>query len=81
MAEQYDLSLRFDSDEPEFTRGVEVGLLYAQVEFMIATGADTFSRPIHTSNMEMAFRIAESFDVHVHGEEIDDDWITVIFHG
>ena len=79
MAEHYELSLEFDSDDPEFARGVEVGFMYEGVQMAMFTGASRFSRPIHASNAEMAMRIAESFNCEFSAEELDDNFVQVTF--
>ena len=75
----YELRMAFDSDEPEFARGFEAGMLYVGAEMGIFTGADRFSRTIHATNAEMALRVSEALKIPVRCEELDDDWLLVIF--
>ena len=75
----YGLVLAFDSDDEAFARGVEAGLLYAEVQFMTFTRADRMSRTIHANNAEMVLRISEALNIPVRCEELDDEWLNVIF--
>lgn len=53
------LVLPFDTDDPEFVRGVELGMLYERICLMPG-GVEQWSCQIHTSNLEMALRIVEA---------------------
>lgn len=76
---EYDLVLPFDTDDPEFARGVEVGLMCAEAQFGQFTGGAHYSRTIHGNNAEMALRVAEKFGLVCHSEELGDDWLRVTF--
>lgn len=71
----YDLVLPFDTDNPEFVRGVEVGRLW---EIMKAT-PEAFEEMVHLVNAEMVLRIAEAQNRTVESEEHDEIWMTVKF--
>lgn len=75
----YDLILAFDSDSPEFVRGFEAGLLYAGAELTKKAAPARFTRMIHANNAEMALRIAESLDISVRAEDVNDNWVNVIY--
>ena len=79
MTDHYELSLEFDTDDPEFARGFEAGLTYEGLQMAFFTGAARFSRPIHASNAEMAMRIAERFGAEFSAEVLDDNFVQVTF--
>jgi hypothetical protein len=56
--EQEGLALAFDSDHPEFTRGVEAGRLLSALQQMRCAGQPSASALLHVTNREMAARIA-----------------------
>jgi hypothetical protein len=66
------LALPFDTDEPDFRRGVEVGMLYEAVR-----RSPVVSMLIHADNAEMAIRIAEAAGKPFSAEECGDDWLDV----
>lgn len=66
------LVLPFDSDDPEFTRGVEVGIIYAAMRYL-PPEADRYVRTIHTSNLEMVLRMAERAGWSVRPEAAQDE--------
>lgn len=72
----YSLLLEFDSDEPAFTRGVEVGRLWT-----ILADADLHevTETVHASNAEMMLRLAEARGFDVQSEDLDETWIVVTF--
>lgn len=70
----FDLALPFDTDDPEFVRGVEVG----QVWEVLKTG-EPFARTIHATNAEMVLRMAEAMEREVGSEELGNGWIEVSF--
>lgn len=71
---QMQLVLAFDTDEPEFTRGFECGQLWEQLD-----GGYQLEKTIHTTNVEMAMRIAEArgYDFAATGD--DPNWVHVHF--
>jgi hypothetical protein len=50
-----NLVLAFDTDDPEFVRGVEVGMILSTLE---ARGY--YEGTVHVSNAEMIMRVAEA---------------------
>lgn len=75
----FELALQFDTDDPAFARGVEVGLLYAGVRSASLGGVSRYSRTVHAINAEMVLRIAEALQVPVQSEELGDEWLEVTF--
>ena len=91
---EYELVLKFDSDSPEFARGVEIGVMWATLRENL--GPLYFV--IHSSNVEMAMRVAErsgrafegaemsqdsaqpELGVHSHAQESQsDEWFSISF--
>ncbi len=52
--DSYKPLLEFDTDNPEFARGVEIGRLWEQFK-----QPEEFAQTIHASNAEMVMRIGE----------------------
>lgn len=72
----HSLVLAFDTDDPEFCRGVEVGRLWEQLN---ADPHEPVEQTLHASNAEMVLRMAEATDRPVTSTEVGDDWIEVAF--
>lgn len=68
------LVLPFDSDDPEFTRGVEIGMAYSTLRDW--DGPQTFT--MHASNLEMILRLAESTGRTATAEG-DGDFVLAVF--
>ena len=76
--------LPFDTDDPEFTRGVEIGMVYEALT-RLPPEAVSYERTIHTSNLEMLLRVADSegwtlrprASVDETGESYDE-WTVVV---
>lgn len=68
----YSLVLQLDSDDPEFRRGVEIGMLWARLEYEPVVQAT-----VHADTAEMVIRIAEARDVPFSAEQLDGDWLEV----
>jgi hypothetical protein len=70
---EYGLLLAFDSDDPEFTRGFEIGQLWERLS------RDGFlHQPLaHASNAEMFMRIAEAKSLPFSAETINDEWMSI----
>lgn len=66
----YGLLLGFDSDDPEFCRGVEAGRLWEQLK-----SGEPVEQMIHATNAEMAIRMCEALEREFSAEPIDDTWI------
>ena len=78
MSEQEgsSLVLEFDTDSPEFARGLEIGSLLAVLG--IYPGACVLYT-MHISNTEMVLRVAEALDRSVSSVETDEFWMDVSF--
>lgn len=79
MAEQppdatFGLRLAFDSDDPEFTRGFEIGRYDTLLQRDGA--AEGY---LHPENAEMALRLAEAHGCEVKAEDIGYGWMWVTF--
>lgn len=61
--------LPFDTDDPEFVRGVEVGRLWE----MLQHHDGEFVQEFHATNAEMVLRMAEATARDVTAEEMDGD--------
>jgi hypothetical protein len=73
--ENHALALAFDTDAPEFARGVEIGRLWERLR-LDAAPADEM---VHIANTEMLLRIGDALGRAVTGEEHDEIWMTVRF--
>ena len=62
--------LRFDTDDPEFARGFEIGILWERLNSL-----GSCHMAIHASNAEMVMRVAKATGCEFFGQEIDDDRI------
>jgi hypothetical protein len=71
----YRLVLPFDTDSPEFVRGVEVGMMHQR----LCSEPLPIKAMIHASNAEMAIRLAEAHGVSAGGGELGEDWLEVVF--
>ena len=67
-----DAVLQFDSDDPEFQRGFEIGILW---ERLSTDGACHMA--VSASNTEMVLRVAQAFDCVFSGQELADDQISI----
>jgi hypothetical protein len=70
-----ELICPFDSDDPEFIRGFEVGALWERLKTDGPCEAT-----LHAANAEMAMRLAEAAHRDFSGEDLGDDWVHVRFH-
>lgn len=70
--DEWGLVLAFDSDDPEFARGVEIGSMWTEVE-----ENGRCERMIRGNNAEMAMRIAEAKGLPFEAEPHPDDWFYV----
>lgn len=71
---EWKLALAFDRDDPEFARGVEVGMVMQR----LAVEGAPMTATMHVSNAEMAMRLAEAGGVIVTAEDLGD-WLLVRF--
>lgn len=72
----FDLLLAFDSDDPEFIRGFEMGRMWALLR---TDEGDTQDFMIHANNAEMAIRIAEATDRPWRVLSQTDEWVDIEF--
>jgi hypothetical protein len=72
-AEPYRLVLPFDTDDPEFVRGVEVGMLHQR----LCSERLPITATIHASNVEMALRLAEAHSASASADELGSDFLSV----
>lgn len=73
----YGLALAFDSDDPEFARGVEVGRLWEQLK-----DPEPLEQTIHAGNVEMAVRMAEATGRRMVVEDSPDPcWVHLRVEG
>lgn len=70
------LLLPFDSDSPEFRRGVETGILWAQV-----SRDGHASGTVHADCAEMVMRIAEAKGVAFSASPAGEDFLVVTIGG
>jgi hypothetical protein len=70
-----DLICPFDSDDPEFVRGFEIGALWERLKAGMPCEA-----MIHAANAEMVIRLAEASSVGFSAEDLGGDWIQVEFN-
>lgn len=71
----YQLILRFDTDDPEFVRGFEAGRVWQK----LSESDEYFILILHCNNTEMILRMAEAEERTVRCELLDDTWMKVIF--
>ena len=68
-ADGFQPVLAFDTDDPEFARGVEIGRLWE----MLRHHDDAFIQEIHATNAEMVLRMGEATGRTLTAEEMDGD--------
>ncbi len=66
------LALAFDTDGPEFARGVEVGILWASMDYELH-----IEQTVHAENAEMVIRMAEVRGWAFAAEALDEHWLQV----
>lgn len=72
---EFNLLLAFDTDDPQFVRGFEVGRIWQTAQ----TFDGPFEEVAHGVNAEMLLRIAEATERQVRTHEDGDEWITACF--
>ena len=70
-----ELICAFDTDDPEFVRRFEVGVMWQRLQT-----DDSCEMTVHASNAEMVMRVAEATGRTFTAEHLDEDWIVVSFH-
>jgi len=73
--DQMDLICPFDSDDPEFVRGFEIGALWERLK-----NGPPCQATIHATNAEMVIRLAAAADMGFSAEDLGGDWVHVEFH-
>lgn len=71
------LALPFDTDSPEFRRGIEIGMLWSHV---LEREPATASATVHADCAEMVMRIAEARGLPFTAESAGD-WLHVTIGG
>ncbi len=66
--------VEYDSGEPEFIRGAEVGYLEAKIELL---GSVTIRELMRRSNEEMVRRLTSAAGRTFHTEPLDSEWMSV----
>ena len=74
--DRHELLLPFDTDDPQFARGFELGRLW---NLLRDNPADSIEETVHASNAEMLLRLAEATARSVRTVDIDDTWLTATF--
>lgn len=76
------LKLQYDSDHPEFARGVQVGMIWQ----ILYSEIEEFEIPVYASNAEMVMRMSEAlgYEYSARYEEDspdgeDHDWMIISF--
>ena len=64
--------LRFDTDDPEFVRGFEIGVLWERLN-----SYGSCHMAVSASNAEMVMRVAKAAGCQFSGKELGDDRISV----
>jgi hypothetical protein len=72
--QHYALALAFDTDSPEFVRGVEIGRLWEQLK-----SDEMVEQGVRTDNAEMILRIAEATGRALRCEELNNEWLHATF--
>ncbi len=72
----YGLVLPFDTDDAEFARGVEIGILWQRLET-----EPSLTTAIKDTNAEMVMRIAEVKTLPFSAEPLADGWLAVTIGG
>lgn len=76
---EYQRKLTFDTEDHEFARGFEAGVVYTRLAAASIHGHGV-SATMHHSNAEMCLRMAEAFNFTVRSYELDQIWMSVEFH-
>lgn len=72
---RYSLKLPFDTDNPVFALGFELGCVWGHLQ--IDDGPQLIT--MHAANAEMILRIAEATGREVSSTELGNGWIAVQF--
>lgn len=76
------LMVQYDTDDPEFARGVQVGMIWQ----LLNGGVEEFEMPVYLTNAEMVLRLCEAtgytYTARYEDDdryEDDSDWIIIHF--
>lgn len=81
----YNLTLAFDTDDPEFCRGVEVGTIWVELHHFIILGSKApgvvMATTAHENNVEMVHRMAKAKGLTARVKHLPESpgWINVMF--
>ena len=67
--------LRFDTDDPGFVRGFEIGVLWERLN-----SYGSCHMAVSASNAEMVMRVAKAAGCQFSGRDLGDDRISVELH-
>ena len=68
----YSLLLPFDTDDPQFRRGVEIGVLWANLQH-----SGHAKETVHWDTAGMVMRIADEKGLRFSAVPVDESWVTV----
>ena len=74
-AQHMESELRFDTDDHEFVRGFEIGVLWERLSV-----DPECEITVHASNAEMVMRVAKAVGCQFSGRDLGDDRIFVELH-
>lgn len=77
MMGEFSAVLPFDTDEKEFRRGVEIGMLWAQTQL----GVGLIQQIVHSDCAEMIIRLSESAGYSFGAEIIDEHFMNITLEG
>lgn len=72
---EYGLLLPFDSDDPEFTRGFEAGMLWENFQ---NPNLVYMERTVSGKNAEMIMRMTERWGWEYRASLLEHDWMHVV---
>ena len=70
-----DLKYPFDLDDPEFTRGFEIGMIWERLK-----SGEPCAATIHANNVEMIMRRVETSGMRFRAQYLSEEWLHVEFH-
>jgi hypothetical protein len=73
----WGLALPFDTDDPEFCRGVELGIVWEALRRIDSW--ERYDSMVHGENAEMMARIAEATKRPLTTHDTDPEWFSVTF--
>ena len=74
---EYGCVLPFDTDDPEFARGVEIGMVWTALRY--TDDWDPHGATVRGNNAEMMLRIAEATNRPLTTHDSDPEWFSVTF--